>query len=312
MRNRSFLIRFILSVILIVVLLLKVDLSKIYNILNSASLSGLLVAFLFYLMTYFIITARWASILYSQGYKFPFFRLFAYYLVGFFFSNFIPTGIGGDVARCIYLSKGSKTPEFLSASVLVERFLGLIATTLIASLALPFSDFLWTTKRLVFLLTLLLWLLFLILIIPKSNRFVRKVAMILPGRKIKSFTDELIHSFSLFKLRSFLCGFIFSLLYQGSLIFFFFLVGRALNVELSLWNYLAFLPVIWIIGLLPISINAIGIREAGFAWMFSSLGQAPSLGFANSIIGFLLAVIASLAGGILFIFKGKLKSNEST
>ncbi len=311
MRTRGLLIRILISVVLIAVLLSRIDGGRVFDILGSASPYRLITAFLFYLLTYFIITARWAVLLYFQGHRIPFFQLFSYYLIGFFFSNFIPTGIGGDVARCIYLSKGSSVPEFFTASVLVERLLGLVATTIIAVLSLPLSDFPTGTKWTVLALAISLWALFIILIIPRSNRLVRKITAIIPGKKVKGFADEVIHSFSLFRFQSLLFGFIFSLLYQFSLILFFFLVGRALNIELSLYNYLAFLPVIWIVGLLPLSINAIGVREAGFAWMFTALGKEPSSGFANSIVGFLIALVASLSGGLLFVLKGKLKQGGS-
>ncbi len=308
MRNKSLIIRLVISSVLIIVLLYRIDINQILIVLKTASPVGLAAAFLFYLFTYVVIAARWASILYFQGHHFKFTRLFSYYLIGFFFNNFVPTGIGGDVVRCIYISKGSKAPEFFTSSVIVERILGLIATTLIAVLALPFSDFPVNIRWAVVVIGICIWALFFILISPTGNRQIKRLTSIIPGKKIKEFAGEVIHSFSLFRAISLLVGFILSLAYQVSLILYFYLVGQALHIDLSVWNYLAFLPIVWIVGLLPITINAIGVREAGFSWMFSALGEDPSLGFSNSIIGFLLAVIASLCGGILFVWKGRFKS----
>jgi len=305
MRTWNLIVRFFISLLLILFLLWKIDFQPVFELLKDISILGIILSFLFYLLTYVIITSRWYFILKYQGLDVHFPKLFSLYMVGFFFNNFVPSGIGGDVFRCIYISRGTKKGELFTASVITERLLGLIATLLIAIIFIPFSEFPSNIKYSVLLLSIGLIIVILLPILPYTNIIFRKICRIIPGNKIRNFTEQTIHSLSLFKSEALLYGFVFSILYQTGLITFFYFVGLSLGLNVSIINYLAFLPIVWIIGLIPISINAIGIREAGFAGMFAALGLDSSIGFSNSLIGFVISVIASLPGGIFFILMGK-------
>ncbi|NKB25738.1 MAG: flippase-like domain-containing protein [Kiritimatiellae bacterium] len=48
------------------------------------------------------------------------------YLVGYYFSNLLPSNIGGDVFRVFYLGKAIKSQSRAAASVFVERFTGFL------------------------------------------------------------------------------------------------------------------------------------------------------------------------------------------
>lgn len=78
--------------------------------------------------------AKWYWALRLHGQRFPWAYLFRIGCMGYFFSNFLPSGIGGDVYRVYrtWPQQGEKTPAV--SSVLVERLIGL-AVLLVNGLA---------------------------------------------------------------------------------------------------------------------------------------------------------------------------------
>ena len=77
-------------------------------------------------------------------------------------------------------------------------------------------------------------------------------------------------------------------------------LGRSLDIPLGPSAYFAFIPVILIVMLLPISVNAIGTSQVAFVAMFSRAGVAPADSFALSVLFLALGVIGTLPGGVLY------------
>ncbi len=66
---------------------------------------------------------RWQVVLAGMGFRVPYADVVRQYLVGLFFSNLMPTAVGGDAAKVFYLGRRIGFIE-AGASVLVDRFLG--------------------------------------------------------------------------------------------------------------------------------------------------------------------------------------------
>ena len=63
--------------------------------------------------------------------------LLAYYLLGFFYNNFLPGGFGGDVVRAGALVQGGQKLVQAANSVLMARLAGLWSIVVLACLAIP-------------------------------------------------------------------------------------------------------------------------------------------------------------------------------
>ena len=66
---------------------------------------------------------RWKVVLSGMGWQVPYADVVRQFLVGVFFSNLMPTAVGGDAAKVFYLGRRIGFLE-AGASVLVDRFLG--------------------------------------------------------------------------------------------------------------------------------------------------------------------------------------------
>ena len=105
------------------------DPKQILNVLDQVwyenGIIYLSVAFTLFLLSLLVLSFRWQILVKGYGLKISTWLLFKYYLIGLFFNNFLPTGIGGDVLRIYNLiqSSGNRTVSF--ASVMTERLLGI-------------------------------------------------------------------------------------------------------------------------------------------------------------------------------------------
>ncbi|MGB9561425.1 MAG: lysylphosphatidylglycerol synthase transmembrane domain-containing protein [bacterium] len=313
MRKRlsSLTIRAILSALFIFLLIYKLDIENLLLAFNSISIKSLILPSIFYLFTYLLISLRWLVLLRAFKPGISFRAALGYQLIGFFFSNFLPSGIGGDFVRAYLVSKRYGKADEITSTIIMERLLGFAATLIISLVLSPFS----VMRKELRIFILILNIIFTGIIIIALNLRPKKIFSFLPFVSVRDFLSSTINSIYSFreKLRELFWGFFFSLLYQTALIYFYYIVGRALGVNISLVDYLTYLPLIWVISLLPVSINAIGVREAGFSFFFRELGQSPSLGFMNSIVGFFITLILSLIGGVVFILNkgGKIASIEA-
>jgi uncharacterized protein (TIRG00374 family) len=106
---------------------------------------------------------KWKLILDAGERKISFFRLSAIYLVGYFFSNLLPSTVGGDVVRSYYAGKEINNQQYSAVTVFVERFSGLLFLLFLVIFAPLLQPSLY--KSLYVIIPTLLSLLFLFIVI---------------------------------------------------------------------------------------------------------------------------------------------------
>lgn len=70
--------------------------------------------------------AKWKVVLDLKDKKVPFTELLKIYMVGYFFSNILPSTVGGDVVRSYYAGRLIENQAYSAVSVFVERFSGIL------------------------------------------------------------------------------------------------------------------------------------------------------------------------------------------
>ncbi len=93
--------------------------------------------------------AKWKLIL-DLKQKISFYELFRIYLVGYFFSNILPSTVGGDVVRSYYAGRIIKNQSYSAVAVFVERFSGVFFLFLIVLFAPLFKPQLYSSPYILF------------------------------------------------------------------------------------------------------------------------------------------------------------------
>jgi hypothetical protein len=102
-----------------------------------------------------------------------------------------------------------------------------------------------------------------------------------------------------------------SFFYQSLGIVIIFILGRALGIELAIWHYFIYIPLITTITVLPISLAGIGIREGAFVFFFAQAGVAQAQALSLSLLLFTQTVILALLGGVWYLFAREQSANKT-
>jgi len=232
--------------------------------------------------------------------------------IGYFFNNFLPTAIGGDIVKAFYLSK--KTADRTSAytSVFIDRAIGLITMIFMAFVALFFVgtgivDA--SVRNIIYAITALSAVS--VVILSNANiarRFSGVLKFLGPLEKQLVKAYYAIHSYrhhTLLMIKAFTISILSQLLFFATMG----ILALSIGARISTLNILLRMPVVGMMSLLP-SINGLGVREGSTVLVFSPLiGKANA--FAVSILVVATLLIMSIIGGLVYAlspqFKIKLK-----
>ena len=90
------------------------------------------------------------------------------------------------------------------------------------------------------------------------------------------------------------------MLVQFNIVIHYYLVAQSLALPIPIYDYFTMVPLAIFVMMIPVSINAIGIRESIFAFFLGSYGVpvADAIAFAWLIYGFIL--LQGILGGIVY------------
>jgi len=303
----KFILKFIFGFSLIVILLTyKTSITETLYVLKGADPFWLLTSFLLHAVGLLISSVRWQILIKAQGDQARLSFLAKSYLVGIFFNNFLPSRIRGDVSRIHDGSRYSQTILKSSAIILVERLSGIIILLVFASVA-SFFRINMAKEIPVVWISLLLGLLGLLLIfiffMPFTDRLIRKI----PDKKLLAKIKSKIFDFKNIILQykdkkiALVKTLFWAFLLQINVILHFFLIGKALHLQIQFFDYFIFIPIVLLIQLIPITINGLGLREGSYIEIFEFYGVAPGTAFSFAFIDVAFMLIIGLAGGIVYV-----------
>jgi uncharacterized protein (TIRG00374 family) len=232
--------------------------------------------------------------------------LIKFYFVGTFFNLFLPTALGGDVVRGYDLARYSGKRMGAATSVLVERIVGFLALAFIALLALlvgsrVIDDATVTTVILVACLSYVA-----VTIILFNARVMKGLVGMLQfikvgdiGKRLDQMVDSL-HAFTAHKMVLWQC-FVLSMICQVLGILAAYSLAWAINLKLAPVYFFMVLPMIWIITMVPLSINGLGVREGAFVFFFTQVGVSDSAALLLSFLNFSQLIVLGLMGGIVYL-----------
>jgi uncharacterized membrane protein YbhN (UPF0104 family) len=235
---------------------------------------------------------KWKLFIDKQGFKVTIYRLLGLYFIGKFFSNFIPSMVGGDLTRTYLLGRQINSQSKSFASVFLERFTGLIALIVLAlTFAITNPQILKEPKIGVSIaLVSVAFIIFTILLLnPKGIDWISSKLDFVPFlpsvmSNFKTVQKEILYFTDKYRLLS------------GAMLY-------------SIKFYPAFLdiavitPIILLLNTIPVSPNNIGWWEWTFSFLLVEAGTGSAEGLAVALILRGMTLIFSLAGGVFFLLQ---------
>jgi len=269
---------------------LKTDINTVAATIRKIGPVAFLSASLMYILSLVGATMRWKLLLPE---RFTLRRLFSLYMIGSFFSSFLPGVIGGDAVKAYYLNKDAKKLSLTLASVFMDRYIGYVALITLGMLAFPFaldlisgSPYKWIMPA-IFVSFAGGSFLFFTLQLGRRFRVVSEFYEYFVA--IKGETGVLLKTFFI-SVGIQIIGF--SAVYM---------LATAMGEHIPIKMLFVFLPIVTTITTLPISISGIGVREGVFVLLFGLIGVRPEAATSLSLAWFFSGFIGSLPGLAFYI-----------
>ena len=239
--------------------------------------------------------------------------------IGYFFNNFLPTAIGGDVAKAYYLSRKSAEKLGSYTSVFIDRAMGLITMIFMAAIALLFVPNRIIDKNVKYMIYAITICSVAAIFFLMNKKFARKFSgLFILIRPLEEKLKTIYNAIHQYKNHTSLMAisFVVSVISQ---LFFFTSIGLlavSIGSLISPLGILLRVPIISAMSLLP-SINGLGVREGSTVLLFGPL-IGNERAFVLSILWLLVLFIVSIAGGLIYAFSpqfkikwGEIKGNPS-
>lgn len=280
----------------------NVRLDKVFEQIIAMDQRALLAGFVVLAGTTLIAALRWSIILRFLGMPRDLGVTYPLSLIGQFFGQALPAGVGGDAVRVWLGCKTGLSMPMSVSSILGDRLVGLFAILLIATIELPAVRIITPDSKLLYaLLTMLVIfyagfaVLLLLTFLPASwrrFRIVKGFVRVSSDLRILLFSPNA--AFAVLSCGAFI---------QLCSVLAVFALARGLHLAISLKICLLIVPIANILQSLPLSIAGWGVRESFFVATFGAVGASASQALAVSILFGFLVVATSLPGGVLWVLK---------
>ena len=235
--------------------------------------------------------------------------------VGYFFNNFMPTAVGGDIVKAHYASHFNKKRLKSYASVLMDRLIGMFTILMIAGLALLVDGGRVESPVIKPLVIVLLVFGAAGVVIATNKSIARFLGQAFTRFKMFGLGEKLNDIYSIVHdyrnradvvIKSVLLSIVAQSAYYALIYFLFVAMGNPVNIG----NIFLIMPVVIFISMLP-SIGGLGVREYAIVTFFSVFA-GKEISFAVSLMALFGYFIISLAGGIVYMSWGFKPSSEDT
>jgi len=256
---------------------------------------------------------RWQAILAARGLRFKIGRLFIYYLIGIFFTSFVPGGgVSGDVSRLIYVDREAHDKALVLSTLVYERLVGVFTLLLIGLAATLMTRAYGQAHPMIYASEVILAVGFIAIATLMTGYVSSRVAALLrtTGRRIRMVriaeaaartlesTSELRQDLGLL-FRTSLISVVIRIVWSVGC----YVVAWAMGLPIGLLTLFAFISLVDVVRLMPISVGGLGVREWAIIVLFASLGITREQALTFSILAFLPIYLNAIAGGILYIVR---------
>jgi uncharacterized protein (TIRG00374 family) len=288
----------------------KIELGTTLEVLGETDLWWFAAAVAIMVLTVPVLAARWGWLLRAHAIEERLPWLTRAYFLAYTAGQVLPTSLGGDAVRVVdTVRRHPGRTAVVTGTVLLERALGGAATVLLGAIGFVLSvgrydvsAYLWLEGMFVFGTLVLAFVFF-----ARSARPLLRLVQPLLGRvrlarPLRAFYEG-IHSY---RGNPGLLGAVFgvTLAVQALRILAIWASAEAVGIDLDARVYYVMGPLLFLVMLVPFTLNGLAVREAFFVSFLGSLDVGADKAFAAGFLFFLVTVVMALPGGMIMIREG--------
>ena len=288
-------------------LIWQIDLRKTIDLIASSNGWYLLAAYAIFLATTVGMAWRWQALLASKGLHEPLMWLTKLYFMGYAAGQVLPTSIGGDTVRiAAHARRRPDAKAEAAGAVLMERVVGSAGTLVLVAIGLVLAIGRYNNIREVVILEIALSV---ALVLALSLMFSRRTNVWLQERGgtrrlARGFRAlwEALHGYRS-QPRALLLVLAATVVLQFIRILAIWLCGEAVGIDVSPLVYIVMGPLLFLVMLIPFTINGLGVREAFFIAFLGRFGVDADAAFATGFLFYAVTVATSLPGAAIMLWE---------
>jgi uncharacterized protein (TIRG00374 family) len=299
------------SGVVLAFLLWQIDLGQTLDILRDSRWGYVAASLAIFVATTWLMAWRWWVLLAARGVHEPYRWLVRMYFVSYAASQVLPTAVGGDAVRIIEHARRRPDVRATAAgAVVMERILGSAGTLVLVAVALALAAGRYEGVRLLLILELALLAAMIVLgLLLFSRRIGRHLEeRLFPlGRRVK--LDGPLQSLyrAMHEYRNsprvLLAVLVVTLVAQFARVLAIWLCGEAVGIEVSPIVYIILGPLLFLVQMVPFTLNGIGVREAFFVGFLNRFDVPPEAAFAAGFLYYAVSIATSLPGGFILLWR---------
>lgn len=257
---------------------------------------------------------RWIALLapVSPGTRPPLRALLRTFFVSTFLGTFLPQSVGADAVRTMSLVRDGVSGSQSLASVVMDRLLGVLGIVIGATIGLIFAlDLLadpWIATTLA-IAAAGCAAGAAIVFSPRIDAIIRRAISAWAPPRLALGGERVLDAVRKYEAHRGVLAqvLVASVAVQALRVIQAWMLGRSLGITAGPGAYFAFVPIILLVMLLPISINGLGVSQWGFQTLFGRIGTPAPQALALSILFVALGIVGNLPGAVLYLFRPKVR-----
>jgi glycosyltransferase 2 family protein len=291
-------------------LIWKIDLGRTLRVIADADPWYLFLALFLMVVTILPMAWRWQLLLRAKGVEDGLPWLTRAYFVSYAAGQILPTSVGGDAVRIYETARRHPGHgDTAAATVLLERAIGGAATLILAgvgfALAVGHYDvgaYLWIEAFFVVATIVFGFLLF--------SRRARPLLKL--GRPILAFVrlDKLVarvyHAMHSYRdhVSVLVTVLVVTIALQAVRVLAVWFSGKAVGIDLSPRPYYVMGPLLFLVMLVPFTVNGFAVRESFFVSFLGNLGVDADQAFAAGFLFFVITILMAAPGAAILAWEG--------
>jgi glycosyltransferase 2 family protein len=305
-RARRIAIQIALSILLIAAVLWQTSPHKLAQAATALSVPWFVAALAVNLVAVLVMTERWRVLLVARGRREPGFGwLLETTLVSLLLGQVLPTAVGGDAVKAIDLSRRTGARAEAISSVVVDKILGLGALVLLAAAGAAsggagFGGY--TVLGIELGVGVLSAGSLAVLFSRRARRVLQPLRPAARKLRIEGPMRSLYEGLHAYREHPGALAWVFVLAVAAQLlrVITVAVLVRGMHLHVGFGTLLLLCPVLFLVTIVPISLNGVGLREATFVVVLASVNVAREDAFVLGLAFFAVGVLTALLGaGVL-------------